>query len=1254
MFKAGANQVRSLLLAVCIPYCSAGVAATTKLTEKRLAGPLPKFDGFSPPKTSASLPQDLANILPQSTAGSIRVPPLTPDKVAEFSALFERTGPQNGFLPGGQAKQIFERARLPNDVLGKIWTLADTRQAGALSLPEFVVAMHLLASYKTGAMTVVPPILPPGFFDAAGRMSSQQQQQPQQQPRSPTASLVRTHTNIAPGVGIIPRQFSGSSMQRPPSSLSNANPGNQSLPAQGAASDWIVNPRDKAQWDNVFATVDQASKGYITGEEAVKFFGNSKLPAEMLAQIWDLACVSSNGQLSKDEFSVAMYLIRQQRSAPDGVNALPAVLPPSLIPPSMRSLAQPVAQPASATPAPLKSMPRSASEDLFELDSFSSPAPFEAQSTGGSFSANLDSPKGAQPQELPPASSHQARQSSVFKPFVPSSSFGQNMVATNYTGGSASTPNRAPQEPRSMGAMDDLLGDNDPEVSKKLTAETTEIGNLSNQVNGLSAQLQEVELKKSSLKSDLSTLAQQKREFEQRLAELRAAYEQEVQAVRALEEQVNSCRNESKKVLRDTAMIEGSYEDLKNQHRQATSALEADQRENAMLKDKIRTLNAEMEVLKPQLEKIRSEARQHKGLVAINKKQLSTTESDRNRLRTEIDEAEASASREMPSVAEEKATPLHASAPDVISPAASVASPSTNPFFRSMPAEDSATPSSAGPFGSPADAPLQLDQSAFDDVFGPSFSSPKSSAPPPPTTFRGDSSPPAMPSGPADFEPFMQSTGSGDESASPPGFANHGSSRFDLPAGLAPESQRASSLLSHRGLPPKNTSSTLADPVASTEKEAGRTSSTDRASPFGEGANWEMISASDLEKSMDSHLKVDLSRQDDVTALRGVSANAKGPAGGSATAGDSPNFSPFTGPSQARAVMPGAFPGEQNSMGIITPVRGRTPAPAGETSKLRNSTDLDSASRDLTPKAELERRPTAKDDFDAAFAEFEAPKLAQSAQANGFAPTTHVEPGAPPKIDTEFPPIQELELDDDSGSEAERRFDDNFTPVGSQHRRDGLDRDPLDDAHLHPPRPATLQPTFSERGPLPSPGAEMSPPSYQQTVNATESRLESGAHDARFPPEFSGLLPSREDPTQEPHSIPALSSGGATVAQPVQMTSAALTSLPLNAAPPAAITPPETYHLAPSYLRPNHKQSSPLLGQVSSPPSTMTTTTGPVAAADEFDHEFADLADAKESDDKDDHPFELSVSEHAHFDEFNPVFDSPPTAKTGMASNAQS
>ena len=634
---------------------------------------------------------------PPGAGPPIRVPPLQPDDAQKFVSLFEKSDVQNGILPGETAKQIFERARLPNEVLGRIWFLSDTKQRGALDATEFIIAMHLLTSYKSGALRGIPQTLPPGLYDAAARRGSGR-------------GSFGSRADVPP-VPAIPKQFTGPQRTASPMSpASRAQFGGQ-LSAQ-TTGDWLVTPQEKVHFDSIFETVDTAKVGVITGEQAVAFFMKAQLPEEVLAQIWDLADIDADGQLTREEFAVAMYLVRIQRS---GKETMPQVLPPALIPPNMRRqapvpAAAPVPAPAPPAPAPV---PRSAADDLFGLDSPPTAPTQLPQATGGSNSA-FQTPSS-------PASrlSPQPTSSTTFKPFIPTSTFGQSLQPQQ-TGTSASTPTAVRSPPP---LADDLLGDNDPEESKKLTSETTDLANLSNQIGSLAKEMHNVQEKRTSAEQGISQTSQQKRDFENRLAQARTMYEQEVANFKALEERLRTSKAETAKLQQEYALIEGSRQDLQNQYTQVSTALAADQQENANLKEKLRQANAEVAQLKPALEKARSDARQQKGLVAINKKQLATVEGERDKAQAEID----TLARDSPQYAEESATAV--SAAEVTSPAVSTASQNTNPFFRRTATGSSEHARSPEP---PSDQ-----QKAFDSLFGQSFVGGASG--PPPTSFRADS-----------------------------------------------------------------------------------------------------------------------------------------------------------------------------------------------------------------------------------------------------------------------------------------------------------------------------------------------------------------------------------------------------------------------------------------------------------------------------------------------------------------------------------
>ena len=62
-------------------------------------GPLPKFEGIQ--TSGGSIPAAAQPLQQQNSGtGPIRVPPLTPDRVSQYTSLFEESGAQNGVLPG--------------------------------------------------------------------------------------------------------------------------------------------------------------------------------------------------------------------------------------------------------------------------------------------------------------------------------------------------------------------------------------------------------------------------------------------------------------------------------------------------------------------------------------------------------------------------------------------------------------------------------------------------------------------------------------------------------------------------------------------------------------------------------------------------------------------------------------------------------------------------------------------------------------------------------------------------------------------------------------------------------------------------------------------------------------------------------------------------------------------------------------------------------------------------------------------------
>uniref|UniRef100_A0A3Q3GU93 Intersectin 1 (SH3 domain protein) n=1 Tax=Kryptolebias marmoratus TaxID=37003 RepID=A0A3Q3GU93_KRYMA len=85
---------------------------------------------------------------------------------------------------------------------------------------------------------------------------------------------------------------------------------------------WAITPEERVKHDQKFDTLSP-SMGYISGDQARKFFLQSGLPAPVLAEIWTLADMNMDGKMDRLEFSIAMKLIKLKLHG----TALPSALP---------------------------------------------------------------------------------------------------------------------------------------------------------------------------------------------------------------------------------------------------------------------------------------------------------------------------------------------------------------------------------------------------------------------------------------------------------------------------------------------------------------------------------------------------------------------------------------------------------------------------------------------------------------------------------------------------------------------------------------------------------------------------------------------------------------------------------------------------------------------------------------------------------------------------------------------------------------
>lgn len=93
-----------------------------------------------------------------------------PTEKAKYDQLFDSLQPTNGVIPGSKVRGVLTESKLPFEMLGKIWDLADLDKDGSLNRHEFMIAMHLV--YKALEKHTIPNTLPPELMPPGKRKDS--------------------------------------------------------------------------------------------------------------------------------------------------------------------------------------------------------------------------------------------------------------------------------------------------------------------------------------------------------------------------------------------------------------------------------------------------------------------------------------------------------------------------------------------------------------------------------------------------------------------------------------------------------------------------------------------------------------------------------------------------------------------------------------------------------------------------------------------------------------------------------------------------------------------------------------------------------------------------------------------------------------------------------------------------------------------------------------------------------------------------
>ena len=337
----------------------------------------------------------------------------------------------------------------------------------------------------------------------------------------------------------------------------------------------------------------------------------------------DLSDMNRDGRLTRDGFAVAFHLIQSKLTG----KALPATLPQSLIPPSLRGGIQQPAQetirdllwddspPPSAIATTQPTQPPLQPQRTGTLN----PTPLQPHTTG-----SYQSP--IQPQRTGPQLTQ------------PAPAFSQPVGPTRFT---ASSPVSAP-DPFASSASRDFLSDDEPSTpAPPLEDKSAEIGNLHNQLNSTNRSLNTVKDERADVEQRLAEQATELSNLQTQLMAAKTAYETETKLLATLRERYANQNADISKTRQELITAESDVSALRLEKDEVQNALLRDKEEVRELQKKMASAGAEIETVKAEIEKTKKDAKQQRGLLAIAKKQLAAREAEKVKVESERSEADA-------------------------------------------------------------------------------------------------------------------------------------------------------------------------------------------------------------------------------------------------------------------------------------------------------------------------------------------------------------------------------------------------------------------------------------------------------------------------------------------------------------------------------------------------------------------------------------------------------------------------------------
>ncbi|XP_044223818.1 epidermal growth factor receptor substrate 15-like 1 isoform X3 [Thunnus albacares] len=458
---------------------------------------------------------------------------IRPDEKGKFEGIFESLSPVNGLLSGDKVKPVLINSKLPLDVLGKIWELSDVDKDGHLDKDEFTVVMHLV--YRAMEKEPIPTTLPASLIPPSKRKKSAV--------ALPGAvAVLPALSGLAAGAAPLKETLRSTPPLPSATPLStttvNLSPKHSFKSSSQPAVNWVVPVADRERYDDIFKKMDTDNDGLVTGTEVIEIFMQSSLSQTMLAQIWGLADTKQTGKLTREQFSLAMYLIQQKVTK--GMDP-PSTLTPDMIPPSERT----AASVAGSSYAGLMSAVRPEYAALANIRRDSTSSTGSAELTGikelddlSQEIAQLQREKFIMEQEIREKEETIRQQNSEVQD-MQNDLDRESSSLQDLESQKQEAQERLEEMDQQRTKLEGMLND----VKQKCQEESQMISSLQNQIRSQETDLRSQEDELGRTKADLSRLQEEEAQLEQNLLSGRVQLDSIIKSLKTTQEEINQARS---------------------------------------------------------------------------------------------------------------------------------------------------------------------------------------------------------------------------------------------------------------------------------------------------------------------------------------------------------------------------------------------------------------------------------------------------------------------------------------------------------------------------------------------------------------------------------------------------------------------------------------------------------------------------------------------------------------------------------------